>query len=167
MKILIFSDNHRNRENVMLILSRHQDALHFISLGDSEMSEVELSNLGIYGVRGNYPFEPPFPDELLMTFEGWRFFLAHGHKHGVKNSLTRLYAAAKEQNADVACFGHTHRAFLEDASDLIFLNPGSLQSPRGISYPTYATVDVTETKLQIQVRDAHSGRIIIELIKKR
>ena len=85
MKLLIFSDNHREKTALESILLLHKDSERFISLGDSEMSETELSNLNVFGVKGNYPFEPKFPDELTFEFDGWRFFLTHGHKYNVKN----------------------------------------------------------------------------------
>lgn len=167
MRILIFSDNHRNRENIKMMIDEHPKVDRMISLGDSEMSEIELSNLGIFGVKGNYPFEPQFPLDLFFDFEGWKFFLTHGHLYSVKNGISRIYEVGKEKEADIVCFGHTHRPLLEDYGDLILFNPGSLAHPKGSIYPTYGFIEVTEKELALQLIDLYSHVPIQTLIKKR
>lgn len=167
MKLLIFSDNHRNRENILTMLSQETTVDRIISLGDSEMSEIELSNLNIIGVKGNYPFEPDFPYELHFEFEGWKFLLTHGHHYSVKSGITRLYEAAINKEMDVACFGHTHNAYLEDLDDVVLLNPGSLAYPKNSFYPSYALVTVTEKRLRIDIIDLASHVCISSIDKKR
>ena len=58
MRILIFSDNHGDNENIARIINKNQPLDRIVSLGDSEMREEELSQMGIIGVKGNFPFEP-------------------------------------------------------------------------------------------------------------
>lgn len=167
MKILLFSDNHRNSEYVESIIREHKDCDRYISLGDSEMSESELSALNIFGVKGNYPFEPRFPEDLLFDFDGWVCFFTHGHKYGVKNGLSKLYESAKSQNVDIVCFGHTHRAYLEEIDDIIFLNPGSLTYPKGFSNETYAIMMTSFDYVNIEILDYHSGKVIQKYQRKK
>ncbi len=39
MKLLLFSDNHRDKESVKKIIKQNRGLEHYISLGDSEMRE--------------------------------------------------------------------------------------------------------------------------------
>ncbi|MFA5006414.1 MAG: metallophosphoesterase [Candidatus Izemoplasmatales bacterium] len=167
MKIVLFSDNHRDRQSVERIVSLHRDADRIVSLGDSEMREDELSALGIYGVRGNYPFEPDFPEELTTVFEGWKTFLCHGHRYGVKSGLYWLAERTRAEACDLVCFGHTHAPFLEDRDGVVFLNPGSAARPRSGAGATYAVVVVTETTLTAAIRDLDDDRAVRTLSKRK
>ena len=56
--------------------------------------------------------------------------------------LRRNLRRARELEAQVVLFGHTHEAFYEYRDGIHFLNPGSLGSPRGPLYPTYGVIDI-------------------------
>jgi hypothetical protein len=167
MKIILFSDNHRDKEAVLEVLKLFPDADRYISLGDSEMSESELSMLNIFGVKGNYPFEPKFPDDLSFTFDDWNFFLTHGHKYGVKNGLSRLYEVSKSLNSDVVCFGHTHLAYLEEIDNTIFVNPGSLTFPKGYEPTSFAFIETSLIFIDIRIIDLKTSKVIFSLKKKK
>ena len=77
-------------------------------------------------------------EELLLTLDGVRILLCHGHNLGVKHGLGGAIAHAATRHADVLVFGHTHepliRTILPDAPEavalglskpLLLLNPGS------------------------------------------
>lgn len=167
MKLILFSDNHRNRENILEMIKLEPGADRLISLGDSEMTEMELSNLGIIGVRGNYPFEPAFPNELLFDFDGWKILLTHGHLLSVKSGISRIYQYGLSKQADIACFGHTHIPYLEDFGDITLLNPGSIAMPKGRNYPTYAKIMTTLKTFTIEIIDLYSHTVIDSLTKTR
>ncbi len=153
VKIILFSDNHRDAVAVDRILLLNRDGDRFISLGDSEMREHELSARNVYGVRGNYPFEPDFPYELTTVFAGWKTFLTHGHRYFVKNGLALLAERAGAEACNIVCFGHTHQPYLAEREGVIFLNPGSAATPRSGGVPTYATIDATEDEVRIAILD--------------
>jgi len=167
MILLLFSDNHRNKENIDIILKRHPNADRIISLGDSEMSEAELTGLGIFGVRGNYPFEPKFPDDLLFVFDEWMMVFTHGHRQNVKSGLTQIYLFGKEKVADAVFFGHTHRAFLEDFRDLVLCNPGSLAQPRINEPASYAVVKTSLTDMLVDILKVEDGCVLRSIVKHR
>ncbi len=48
------------------------------------------------------------PEELLLTFDGYKILLMHGHRYDVKYSLERAISHAATAGADVLLFGHTH-----------------------------------------------------------
>lgn len=165
MKLIVFSDNHRDRLVIDRMLS--QQAFDYaISLGDSEMSEPELSHKGIFGVRGNYPFEPAFPYELTMTFEGVRIFFTHGHLQRVKSGLTGLYERAKAAKAHLCCFGHTHQRTITELHGITMMNPGSLAFPKGQVERSYACITCSNTHMIIDIHDVDHGCILTHYVKE-
>jgi len=166
MRILVFSDNHRDRESIKLAIAQNPGLLHYISLGDSEMKEQELSELGVYGVRGNYPFEPKLPYDLTMDFEGVRFFIPHGHLLSVKSGLSALLNHCLYNDIQIACFGHTHKSLIKEIEGVIFVNPGSLSRNRMFSEASYALIDINNLSISIVIKSI-TGEIISEYQKER
>lgn len=164
IRILIFSDNHGDRDNIPRIIDKNQPLDRIISLGDSEMREQELTNLGIFGVKGNYPFEPKFPYELDFTFFDFRILFVHGHLYRVKSGLTKLLQKAYYEKYDLVCFGHTHRTYLEDIEDILLVNPGSLSTWRSNENPTYALIEITCDKLTVTIKNIYDN--VIKRIEK-
>ncbi|MGI6151877.1 MAG: metallophosphoesterase family protein, partial [Christensenellales bacterium] len=93
-------------------------------------------------VRGNNDFGSDAPDEATLSLGGVQIYCTHGHKFGVSFSLNRLYYRAREKDAAIALFGHTHRPLLDNIGGLILLNPGSVAYPRGNYAPTFALLDI-------------------------
>jgi hypothetical protein len=139
-KILILSDSHGLTEEIISIKERHQ-LKHMIHCGDSELdfSAEELADFNKVG--GNCDFDPKYPNEETISIEGTRFFIVHGHLHRVKTGLLPLSYRAKEEKADVICFGHTHIAGAEKLGDQLFINPGSIRMPRNRREKTYAILE--------------------------
>lgn len=166
MKILIFSDNHGEVDNVERIIKINQPLDYIFSLGDSEMKEKDLSVLDVIGVKGNYPYEPKFPYELNFRISGWNCYFTHGHLYNVKSGLTKLKEKAFINQFDLVLFGHTHRIHLEEENNTIFLNPGSLSTWRSNENPTYAIINVEENNIEIKVFNIYQN-LMKSLVKKR
>lgn len=160
MKLVVFSDNHRDKDVVDWIVKHNQYADRIISLGDSEMKEHELSSLGIFGVKGNYPFEPDFPHDLILEFEDLRFLITHGHRYFVKTGLYQLKSALETKNCDVALFGHTHQAMIEKEDYRLFINPGSTTHPKQGIEKTYMIIDVDKRRISIELREVYTDQLI-------
>ena len=166
MKILIFSDNHGDRDNIERIIKKHEPLDRIISLGDSEMREFELSNLEIIGVKGNYPFEPKFPYELSFSFSGVSVYFTHGHHYHVKMGLTKLLQKAYYEKYNIVCFGHTHQVYLEEVMDIILVNPGALSFSRSHQNPSYGIIDIDDEKISVLIYNVY-GNKLKSLTKKR
>ena len=142
MKILVLSDSHR-------ILHYMQEAVelekpdHVMHLGDHIGDAEELSRkypmLPILMVRGNCDFGDVGREEVLAEIRGYRFLVCHGHRYGVKSGLLRFALAAREKQADVALFGHTHQSVCEYSNHIWFVNPGSC----GGTGASYAVIELT------------------------
>lgn len=133
MRILILSDSHGNLRNMKKAVERTQPD-QIIHLGDyfrdSEALKEEFPLLPVAQVVGNcdlYDFGARGgKDQLLLTLDGHRVMLCHGHRYHVKSSLLSLSYAAREAEAELCLFGHTHIPHLEQTDGLTLLNPGSI-----------------------------------------
>ncbi|MCO8242861.1 MULTISPECIES: metallophosphoesterase [unclassified Haladaptatus] len=99
--------------------------------------EAESSRL--VAVRGNNA-TAGVADRLpaVRTFEenGVRFALTHRRRGG----STGLSLFGQERDADVVVSGHTHRHLVEQAGEMLLLNPGSYAQPRG-NRPTHIELE--------------------------
>ncbi len=77
-----------------------------------------------YVMKGNCDFVSAL-EETVIEAEGVRIFCCHGHKYGVKSTLARLAARAKELDCTLALYGHTHRAGIADVDGVLCVNPGA------------------------------------------
>ena len=117
MRVAVFSDTHSVTSPMVDAVRRsHPDVL--IHLGDHERDAGvllrEFPEIPLYQVSGNCDFASFAPLTLAVPIGPVRVFLTHGH----------LYAA-KEENAQLALFGHTHIPFHEDIGGVKVINPGS------------------------------------------
>lgn len=163
MKILIVSDSHGLQKELQEIKKRHQHEVDlFIHCGDSELNIDDLSLEGYVTVRGNCDFNAPFPEEVLKEFSGKKIFVTHGHHYSVKSSLQKLLYRAKEKNANIVCFGHSHLLGAEFIENILFINPGSLRLPRSRQEKTYCILTIGDENYSLEVYNYDSG-VLTEL----
>lgn len=133
MKIAIVSDTHRFSKYICKCAEYIEDCDVLIHLGDNtdDIQELTKNFYGeVYAVKGNCDYEDKYPNEQLLYLAGKKIFITHGHKYGVKMSMTNIYYKGKEVEADIVLFGHTHIHYLEEVDGIIFMNPGSISLPR-------------------------------------
>ena len=119
------------------------------SLREAEAVAARFPDRMFWQVRGNGDFALGSADLLYAreeTLGGKRLFFTHGHLYGVKTGLYRVCCAARERQADILLFGHTHQPLTDYDDGLYILNPGSLRG-RG----TYGLLDVTPTGVLLNV----------------
>lgn len=140
MRIIAVSDTH---QNTTLLKRSVRQAIEdgridvFIHCGDGVRDLLDVDedlrffnpHIRIYAVRGNCDFyDPGFPDSELADLNGVRAFITHGHLYQVKHGLGKLAKAARDLNAGLAFFGHTHQAVVTEKHRVVLINPGSLAS---------------------------------------
>ncbi|MFD2618101.1 metallophosphoesterase family protein [Terrilactibacillus laevilacticus] len=157
MKLIITSDSHGLTDELMDLVKRHQDADAFIHCGDSELTPDSSQMAPYIAVKGNCDFRGDFPEFVVKSLEGLNVFVTHGHLVGVKQSPMNLIYKALEQEAQIACFGHTHVAVAFKEGNCVFINPGSLLLPRNSAYRTYVVCDVSpdHKEINVQYMDIH------------
>ena len=128
MKVLIVSDTHGYLSHMFRAVQQCSPT-HVIHLGDHAGDALELERkfpmLPVISVRGNCDYYDTTPEQRLVNYDGVRILMCHGHRYGVKNGLLRYEMAARENEVDVALFGHTHCAYNEEYNGLWLVNPGS------------------------------------------
>ena len=129
MKILVFSDSHGDRQTMVLAAEAHRPDASF-HLGDcwrdAEELEYAFPDTPLYQVPGNCDWGmADLPDVKLVSLDGVKFMLCHGHTFGVKGGYSAAVNRARDAGADVLLCGHTHIPRYEDYGGLQLLNPGS------------------------------------------
>ncbi len=150
MNFLIISDSHGRPAHIEQALSRQivpPDAILFLGDGRSDILRADIQGANIFCVRGNCDVttvydEDDFSSERLLTFDGVKIFMTHGHVYDVGYGTDRAAAAAAAEGADILLYGHTHIA--DDRilpagtavcgvllqKPLHIFNPGSVSQPR-------------------------------------
>ena len=146
MTLLVLSDSHGRPDLIEEAIRRvRPDGILFAGDGLRDLSRVEIP-CPLWAVSGNCDwlttpliinggvFEPQ--TEELVTVEGIRILLTHGHKYGVKSGPTAAAYRALELGADILVYGHTHvpveyrlppaEGGSEERKPLILFNPGSI-----------------------------------------
>jgi putative phosphoesterase len=95
---------------------------------DGEALAEEFSGIRFYQVPGNcdrYRYDLNVPETLVENIGGARFFMTHGHRHGVKLGLSKLISDARSVGAQAVLFGHTHQDHCRQEDGMWVVNPGS------------------------------------------
>lgn len=142
MRVLVTSDSHGDAYRLEQAILAQPSATAVIHLGDgareAENAAEKFPQLTFYQVRGNCDLGAfDLPLVRRETLGGRRLFLTHGHVYEVKYGLYRAVCAAREQEAHVLLFGHTHEPLSTYDDGLYIVNPGSLHSGR------YAFLDIS------------------------
>lgn len=163
MNIGVVSDSHGDTQSLRALVEKMEkmgglDALCF--LGDisddarylEDWLALRSERIAFYAVRGNNDFYSHDPEEIVLTLEGHRILMVHGHRHGVKQGLLRLSFYAQQKGADVVLFGHTHMAYEERDGDMLMLNPGAAGRGFFVSQPSCGAVLSLQSDGSMEVR---------------
>lgn len=156
MDIVVASDTHGRTDRLTEVMRRTKCSI-LLFLGDGLRDlNVVRDDVTVRSVRGNCDFfGADIPNTRLESFGPYRIFMTHGHRYGVKHSLTAAVISAVNAEADVLLYGHTHIPYLStlpvgtEVGDcvlkkpLLVLCPGSLGDPRD-GVPTFATLTLCD-----------------------
>ena len=142
MKIAVFSDTHQQIGDAARVIDREQPDL-VIHLGDHIRDAYTLAgqfpHTPMEWVPGNCDYAPGEPETKLLTLNGIRIMITHGHHYRVKYELDALLNAAYFQGADMVLFGHTHRPVNDRVEGIYVVNAGSAGMG---SSPTWALIEL-------------------------
>ena len=148
-KILVVSDTHGNKEEFKSLVN--SDSFDYVLfLGDllGDVQGLGLTNLNC--VRGNWDLDFKTPVEAFLEVENVKIMFTHGHKYGVKAGVGGLIKAAKQENCDFVCYGHTHVQKYEKVDNIGILNPGAFSNFKG-GKRTYAILEVDNKKINVNM----------------
>lgn len=148
-RILVFSDTHGDIKMCEEIINRIPCDL-ILHAGDINRDAKELiqkfPDKEIHFVQGNNDFFDSVPYDEIVEAGGKRIFLTHGHNYKVKyeTDYRTLAKQAKDNNCDIAVFGHTHSEFAGETDGIKLLNPGSVRFGE-----TYGVIEIDGEKTGI------------------
>ena len=152
MKIGIISDTHRNIKSIDKAIPYLKECDLIIHAGDNFVDSKyihKMTNVGMMAVRGNCDFEN-VEEELEFEVENKNIFVCHGDRYGVKYGLEQLQEKAKEVDADIVIFGHTHTPLIKEKDNIIYINPGSVSLPRGVDYRSFVIIDISDDNMSVK-----------------
>ena len=151
MKYLVVSDTHNYINNVVELIEKLKPD-YCIHLGDMASDCKELESIfprqKFIFVKGNNDIwlrDNRFPDERVFCLEGKNFFVCHGHKYHVKGGTELLVKCAREKNADIVLYGHTHRKSIVWHGDMLVMNPGARTS--------YGIIEIKDQTAKAEIID--------------
>ncbi len=137
------SDSHRLKKVLFDIVEKHRkdaDLFIFLGDGDDDFDDVlELyPNLKNERVCGNNDWYSIYPYFKLITAEGKKLFITHGHTFNVKFGYENVICQAEKSGADICLFGHTHTQYTDYINGMYIMNPGAVCSYK------YGIIDITK-----------------------
>ena len=156
MKILVFSDSH-GRSVLMndIIKKLHDDIELVLFLGDCIQDFEDLGYIypekQFISVLGNCDFNDCAPIERIIEIDGKKIFMSHGHRYGVKSGHERIIYEAEKRGVDICLYGHSHMPNNTFTNGIYLMNPGSISDPRGVDYPSYATIEIVDGKVDVRI----------------
>ncbi len=127
--IIVISDTHGNRADIEKLYPVFSESDLIIHLGDTSSDGARIRSAfpgKVILLNGNCDIPRLGEDEILLTEEGVKIFACHGDRYGVKRGNERLAQKAAESGAEIALYGHTHRATEETHGKVTLFNPGTL-----------------------------------------
>ena len=108
MKLLVLSDSHRHIDRMRYATEQTNPDV-ILHLGDniSDVQELrrQFPDITFYMVKGNGDFQAHGETELLITLDGVKIYMTHGHIYRVKNGLYSFTEASRIKGADLALYG--------------------------------------------------------------
>lgn len=143
MRILVLSDIHGDFYAMKRALDAQPSAEAIVFCGDGaeqfDYIKSTCPDRQVIGVRGNCDWSSALPAVETATVGGKKLFVTHGHLYQAKFTVYNLICAAREEQADILLFGHTHQAMTDYDDGLYIMNPGSCSG----YYASYGVIDIT------------------------
>lgn len=142
MRLVIVSDSHGNRWNMLEAIEREASADVVYFLGDGYRDFEAAENLhggkkAFIGVNGNCDFGCTLPQKDIRNLDGIKIYATHGYAEKVKFGLWGLEEQAKNEDCSLVLFGHTHQPLKFYKDGVHYFNPGSIREG------FYGVVDIT------------------------
>ena len=131
VKLGVVSDSHDRTlwlERYLALCQREKYDCVF-HLGDLRSDARWLErrlDMPVISVAGNCDVFTDHQQEARATYEGHALLAVHGHRQNVKYGYDALSYYAEERGAQIALFGHTHRAYVGWLGRVMLMNPGAL-----------------------------------------
>jgi len=152
MRIGLLSDTHGLlRPSLFSALEGVDHILHAGDLGPIELITELEAIAPVTGVHGNtdgFDVRDRWPESTTLDLGGIRAGVMHGHLLGSPMPET---VARALHGADLAIYGHTHRAVIRDVGGMTVVNPGAAGPRRFDVRPTCAIAVVRPGRIEVDL----------------
>ncbi|ORU00804.1 phosphoesterase [Anaerovibrio sp. JC8] len=154
MRVGVMSDSHGNTMAVDQAIEKAGEVDCWLHAGDL-VEDAEylgmVTDKPVINVAGNCDWPGSgADDEVIAELGGHKILLTHGHIYGVKRSTLALRQAAVNQGADIAVYGHTHVAEIDEGPDCLVLNPGSVSHPRDGKPQSFMVLNINGDQVKVE-----------------
>ncbi|MGI6662341.1 MAG: metallophosphoesterase [Bacillota bacterium] len=149
----VISDTHGDLRRLEACMKSMPDVELLLHAGDFYEDAQKVcasSGLKVVAVTGNCDYMVKGPSEEMLAVGPKRIYLTHGHLYHVKRDLSLLVQRSKALGVDVTVFGHTHVPTVFRREGILFVNPGSLHSPREAE-ASYAVLEITRSGIAARI----------------
>lgn len=124
---VIISDTHGRKIDDLRDVIKSADYLLFAGDGYYDLYRTlsDDEKAKFIGVVGNCDRDVNANIVSVFNVENVRIFMTHGHMHGARYHNMGIWDAAREQNCDMAIYGHTHSEQNTIVNGMVIFNPGS------------------------------------------
>ncbi len=142
MRILLVSDSHGNCEALDKLLKKYPNMDLYLHAGDLEADEQSIRPFDC--VKGNCDHYSRLPERRIIHTPYGALLMTH---------LPYLpLSIAKEYNVKIFIYGHTHRRKFELVDGIYYINPGAISFPRDGFDLSYAIVEITPEKVDVEFK---------------
>lgn len=148
MKIVVFSDSHRDVEIMVKTVEIIRPDM-IIHLGDNIMDAVDLErefmDIPMEFVKGNTDLFSVGPGEKMLSIENRKIFITHGDRYGVRSGYSAILKEGLKREADIILCGHTHIPHIRKKKGTILMNPGAIgRNARGPFKPSFGIIEIDD-----------------------
>lgn len=150
LRLLVFSDTHGRLDAALKVMKEERAdlILHGGDFFRDARGLASVADVPVHGVVGNCDPPGAGPGEEVLTLEGKKILLTHGHQFGVKASYQRIFYMARQKGVDVVVFGHTHVPLNEVIEGILLFNPGSISRPQPGNRPSYGVLEIDDDRIK-------------------
>ena len=140
MRILLVSDSHGNSEALDKLLKKYPKMDLYLHAGDLEADEQSIRPFDC--VKGNCDHWSNLPERRIIHTPYGNLLMTH---------LPYMRPdIVKEYNIKIFIHGHTHRRKCVFENGIYIINPGAISFPRDGHDLSYAILEVTSEKVDVQ-----------------
>lgn len=130
-KLVVISDTHHDMARLEKLLPVINSANYLIFCGDGVMDIMRIRGritVPIVCVKGNNDIglNVHITDLASVAFGRTKALVTHGHKFGVRQSMSNVLGLAIMKDCKLVFFGHTHKYMDFMQGGVHFINPGAL-----------------------------------------
>ncbi|KGX91314.1 phosphodiesterase [Pontibacillus halophilus JSM 076056 = DSM 19796] len=158
MKVIIIADTHlpsKTRGFPQILKQEMKDADYILHAGDWQTSDVYKEIIsyapteGVYGNVDNESILELLPARHIVTIQGMKIGLVHGH--GERGTTERrAIQAFQEEGIDMIIFGHSHIPMSRYHNGILLFNPGSPTYKRKLPYHSFGKMTVNEEGFMVE-----------------